>query len=170
MYSAWWAACLPRGSWQGGRFEAESRTYVIYRRVMLSERRYPRCRRRDVAKTQHVPQARRSAVIKALLGREVGRIVESAEQQVVQRQVRIISRVHASRMVARVALGPLDDVTEPARRANVGVLKNPAERGEEQHDRRGLRRDADHQRESQAGERRPAHHVERAEPESAIGV
>jgi hypothetical protein len=70
----------------------------------------------------------------------------------------------AAPVMQAVALGTLDDVAQPLRRADVGVLEDRQERRCVQEPGDGLRGQA-HERERQAAEEREADDVERAEVE-----
>ena len=78
-----------------------------------------RCRARTAS-----PRALRAAVVEAALLQPDGRIAERAEHDVPQRQVAVVVRVHAALVVNAVRLGTLDDVAQPARGADVGVLEH----------------------------------------------
>src|SRR5690606_18428515 len=84
---------------------------------------------------QHVYQTGRSALPEAGFPGVAARILKSAEQHVDQRQVGVVLAMHATLVMQRMAFRPLDQVTEPAWRIQVGVLKHTEKRDEEQ--RRG---------------------------------
>ena len=100
---------------------------------------------------------------------EAARVLEGAEEHVDQRQIGIVLRVYAARVVDRVALRALHEVPQPARRAQVGVLEDPEEGDHQDRRRRGGRRQAE-QRQHHAGHQGPADDVERVEPERAVDV
>lgn len=125
---------------------------------------------RHVAPAQHVDDACRGALVEPLFRGEVLRVLESAEQQVEERQVRIVARVHAALVMTGVAFRPLDDVAEPARRADVGMLEDVEERGRVDDERRRFRAQAHEQRQAQAEQCGEADYVRGAEPERAIGI
>lgn len=97
-------------------------------------------------------------------------IVKSAEEQVENGQIGIVVPVDPLRMVVTVAFRPLDEVAEPTRRMNVGVLENAQEIGHQQHDSHGFRVETHDDRETNRTDRRPTNHIEGAEIKRSVRV
>src|SRR5690349_17657454 len=77
---------------------------------------------RDVLERENLRNFRRGAVVEAAFGKKILRVPEGAEQDVKQRQVGIVVVVNAAAVMNAVTLGPLHDVAQPLRSADVQML------------------------------------------------
>ena len=90
----------------------------------------------------------------AARGRERIGVLVRAEQAIPDRQVGEVVAVDVDLVMNRVQLRRLDEVLEPARRLEVGVIEVLAGRGEEVVPERSLQRDAEQRVEDQRAQRR----------------
>lgn len=127
-------------------------------------------RQGEVTATDHLQQPARAAQMESLFRREVARIAERAEQQIEDRQIRVVLCMHTACVMPRVAFRALHDVAQPPWCANVRVLKHGQERHDVGHEHDGFGGETHDHREAHARQRRPAHDIERAEPECAEGI
>lgn len=84
-----------------------------------------------VNKTEHRRKLLLLLAGEATARREVLGLAEGAKQPVPQRDVAVVVGMHAQLMVDGVVLGPLDEPTQPARRADVGVVEVGPQRAEQ---------------------------------------
>ena len=77
----------------------------------------------DVFKQEHISYSLRCPVIEACFMIEPFGILKSSEEDIKQGKVGIVESVNSSCMMYSMALRPLNDVSQPHRCFNIGVLE-----------------------------------------------
>ena len=88
-------------------------------------------RRVDISERNHVVEAILTPILVAAPSAELRRILEGAKENVPDRQVAKVIGVMAELMMDAMRLRPLEEIAEPARRLDVPMIKEFAQRDEQ---------------------------------------
>jgi len=124
----------------------------------------------DVAEREHLGKLALVVARKTTFRHEFIGVAISAEQAVPERNVGVVVVVYVELVVHRVQLGRLDEILQPARRLEVGVIEELAGRCEEVEPQRAFERAPEHEIQNGGRKRRVRQDLDRVLVERRDGL